>query len=175
MTVDSEAIFALVDELGPCSRGDGGAPRLDGRRPGSTSGCRTPSTSRAASAGRSGSAKRKHEAFFASTKAALEVVERYLSLRLRKRELPEGILVPLVDGRRQSGDALQARPRFRGDAPPGRARAGGGRVLPAPPRRDRRGPLTAPPATPPPHPRAAARARGTGTRPTRPCGASSMR
>ena len=43
----------------------------------------------------------KHECFFASTKHALEVVERYLELKLRKRELPEGILVPLVDGRRQ--------------------------------------------------------------------------
>ena len=43
----------------------------------------------------------QREAFFASTKAALEVVERYLNLKLRKRELPEGILVPLVAGRRQ--------------------------------------------------------------------------
>ena len=28
-------------------------------------------------------------------------MERYLSVKLRKRELPEGILVPLVNGRRQ--------------------------------------------------------------------------
>jgi hypothetical protein len=31
----------------------------------------------------------------------LEIVEQYLGMRLRKRELPEGILVPLVEGRRQ--------------------------------------------------------------------------
>jgi len=49
------------------------------------------------------------EAFFASTKAALEVVERYLDVKLRKRELPEGIVVPIVDGRRQKAT------RFRPD------------------------------------------------------------
>jgi hypothetical protein len=48
------------------------------------------------------------EAFFASTKKTLEVVERYLGVTLRKRELPEGILVPLVEGRRQK--AIRFRP-----------------------------------------------------------------
>jgi len=51
----------------------------------------------------------KQEAFFASTRAALEVVERYLEVKLHKRELPEGIFVPLVNGRRQKAT------RFRPD------------------------------------------------------------
>jgi hypothetical protein len=36
--------------------------------------------------------------FFASTKAALEVVERYCRIRLRKREVPEGTLFALKNG-----------------------------------------------------------------------------
>jgi hypothetical protein len=48
------------------------------------------------------------EAFFASTKKTLEVVEQYLDVSLRKRELPEGILVPLLEGRRQK--AIRFRP-----------------------------------------------------------------
>ncbi len=39
------------------------------------------------------------EAFLASTRPALEVVERYLHLRLRKRELREGTFLALRDGR----------------------------------------------------------------------------
>jgi hypothetical protein len=35
---------------------------------------------------------------FASTKAALEVAERYLRLKLRKQELAEGTLVAVGDG-----------------------------------------------------------------------------
>ena len=46
----------------------------------------------------------KREVFFASTKDALEVVERYIGLRLRKRELPEGILLSLGEGRRIGAD-----------------------------------------------------------------------
>ena len=99
MTVDTEAIFALVDALGPCERRwKSCAARC--RLPGSTSGAEHGlhrARRRPAALARRGEA----EAFFASTKHALEVVERYLDLKLRKRELPEGILVPLVDGRRQ--------------------------------------------------------------------------
>jgi hypothetical protein len=36
--------------------------------------------------------------FFASTRRALEIVERYLRLRLQKVEFPEGKLVALVRG-----------------------------------------------------------------------------
>jgi glucosamine 6-phosphate synthetase-like amidotransferase/phosphosugar isomerase protein len=37
--------------------------------------------------------------FLASTKAALEIVERYLGLELRKKEVPEGTLLVLREGR----------------------------------------------------------------------------
>src|SRR6476659_6189952 len=47
--------------------------------------------------------------FFASTKLALEVVERYCALRLRKREVREGTLLTLEDGR------IVGRERFRPD------------------------------------------------------------
>jgi glucosamine 6-phosphate synthetase-like amidotransferase/phosphosugar isomerase protein len=107
MTVDSEAIFALVDEQGPTPaaleelRGSMATAWLDERRPDTVFVAR--------GIGRPlwlGEGKR--EAFFASTRDALEVVERYLGLKLRKRELPEGILLSLVDGRRTT--ALRFRP-----------------------------------------------------------------
>ena len=47
--------------------------------------------------------------FFASTKLALEIVERYCELRLRKREVREGTLLTLEDGR------IVGRERFRPD------------------------------------------------------------
>jgi hypothetical protein len=47
--------------------------------------------------------------FFASTNGALEVVERYLGLKLKKRELPEGTVVEL-----EGGDET-ARKRFKPD------------------------------------------------------------
>ena len=95
MTVDSEAIFALIDEQGPEPvaleelRGSMAAAWLDDRHPDTVFIAR--GVGRPLWLGEG-----KHEAFFASTKDALGVVERYLDLRLRKRELPEGILVPLV-------------------------------------------------------------------------------
>jgi hypothetical protein len=51
----------------------------------------------------------REELFFASTKHALEVVERYLEVKLRKRELAEGTLV------RVSGGEEVTRERFRPD------------------------------------------------------------
>ena len=47
--------------------------------------------------------------FFASTKAALEVVERYCDLKLRNREVREGTWLALEDGR------VARRQRFRPD------------------------------------------------------------
>jgi glucosamine 6-phosphate synthetase-like amidotransferase/phosphosugar isomerase protein len=41
----------------------------------------------------------REETFFASTKAALEVVERFLRLKLRKQELAEGTLVTVAEGK----------------------------------------------------------------------------
>jgi hypothetical protein len=47
--------------------------------------------------------------FFASTKAALEIAERYCGARLRKREVPDGTLLTLENGR------IASRRRFRPD------------------------------------------------------------
>jgi hypothetical protein len=49
------------------------------------------------------------ELFFASTRRALDLVQRYTGIRLRKRELPLGSLVAACDGR------VVARERFRPD------------------------------------------------------------
>lgn len=98
MTVDSEAIFALAAH----SQGDARALEalrgsmatawIDERRE------RTVYVARGV--GRPVWLGRGPEAtFFASTRLALEVVERYLGLKLRKRELDEGALVTLEAGR----------------------------------------------------------------------------
>jgi glucosamine 6-phosphate synthetase-like amidotransferase/phosphosugar isomerase protein len=105
MTVDSEAIFALVDAKGSAGkvleelRGSMAAAWFDDRRP---------EVFLARGVGRPlwlGEGRR--EAFFASTKDALEVVERYLGLRLRKRELPEGSLLSLLNGKRSAAERFK--------------------------------------------------------------------
>jgi glucosamine 6-phosphate synthetase-like amidotransferase/phosphosugar isomerase protein len=100
MTVDSEAIFALVDAYGPRPEvleelcGSMATAWFDEREPDTLYIGRGVGRPLWLGEGLS-------EAFFASTKTTLEIVEQYLDVRLRKRELPEGILVPLVQGRRQ--------------------------------------------------------------------------
>ena len=49
----------------------------------------------------------KHELFFASTKSALELVELYTQVRLRKRELAEGTLGAAVNGRLVRSEAFE--------------------------------------------------------------------
>src|ERR671931_448241 len=77
MTVDSEAIFALAEahDANPKAleqlRGSMATAWLDERHP---------------------------ETLFASTKAALEVAEKFLRLKLRKRELGEGTLAVVASG-----------------------------------------------------------------------------
>jgi len=51
--------------------------------------------------------KRKHELFFASTRVALELVESYAGIRLRKSELPEGTVVAVEHGRIVSRDTFR--------------------------------------------------------------------
>jgi glucosamine 6-phosphate synthetase-like amidotransferase/phosphosugar isomerase protein len=98
MTVDSEAIFAVaahsnndplaLEEL----TGSLAAAWMDARRPGTTFAAR--------GAGRPlwiGTAK--HELFFASTRRALEVVEKYSRITLRKSELAEGTFLELSESR----------------------------------------------------------------------------
>jgi len=106
-TVDSEAIFALVDEYGPKPavleelRGSMATAWFDDREPDTVYLARGVGRPLWLGEGLS-------EAFFASTKKTLEIVEQYLGVSLRKRELPEGILVPLIEGRRQK--AMRFRP-----------------------------------------------------------------
>src|SRR3954451_23166587 len=98
MTVDSEAIFALaahshndplvLEQL----TGSLAAAWMDSRRPGTIFAAR--------GAGRPlwiGTAK--HELFFASTRRALEVVETFAKVKLRKSEVPEGTFLELAESR----------------------------------------------------------------------------
>src|SRR4051795_1908118 len=91
MTVDSEAIFALVDESGPSPRaldelrGSMASAWLDERRDNSLYLARGVGRPLWIGEGADG-------AFFASTEAALEIIERYVGIHLRKHELPEGRL-----------------------------------------------------------------------------------
>jgi glucosamine 6-phosphate synthetase-like amidotransferase/phosphosugar isomerase protein len=97
MTVDSEAIFALAESSGGRAealeelRGSMATAWLDERRPGTVFLARGVGRPLWVGTGR-------EETFFASTKTALEVAERYLGLKLRKRELAEGSLVVAAEG-----------------------------------------------------------------------------
>jgi glucosamine 6-phosphate synthetase-like amidotransferase/phosphosugar isomerase protein len=97
MTVDSEAIFALAEAHNGHAaaleqlRGSMATAWIDERQPDTVFLARGAARPLWVGAG-------AHESFFASTKQALEVVERFLRLKLRKRELPEGTLVVLAEG-----------------------------------------------------------------------------
>jgi glucosamine 6-phosphate synthetase-like amidotransferase/phosphosugar isomerase protein len=97
MTVDSEAIFALAEVAAGRAgvleelRGSLATAWLDERRPGTVFLAHGAGRPLWVGAGR-------EELFFASTKDALEVVERALRLKLRKRELAEGVLVVVAEG-----------------------------------------------------------------------------
>jgi glucosamine 6-phosphate synthetase-like amidotransferase/phosphosugar isomerase protein len=97
MTVDSEAIFALAEshEGRPQAleqlRGSMATAWLDERRSGTLFLARGVGRPLWVGAGRD-------ETLFASTKAALEVAERFLRIKLRKRELAEGTLAVIGDG-----------------------------------------------------------------------------
>jgi glucosamine 6-phosphate synthetase-like amidotransferase/phosphosugar isomerase protein len=106
MTVDSEAIFALAAHSRSEARaleqlhGSMAAAWLDEREPELVYVARGTGRPLWLGQGRAG-------VFFASTRAALEVVERYCGLRLRKRELATGTLATLREGQ------LESRARFR--------------------------------------------------------------
>lgn len=108
MTVDSEAIFALAAHSRNDPRaleqlaGSMAAAWLDSREPGSVFAAR--------GAGRPlWVGQGAEELFFASTREALAVVERYLGVRLRAREVAEGTFFAFRDGR------VAVRARFRPD------------------------------------------------------------
>jgi glucosamine 6-phosphate synthetase-like amidotransferase/phosphosugar isomerase protein len=98
MTVDSEAIFALAEshegrpEALEELRGSMATAWLDERREGTVFLARGVGRPLWIGTGRD-------EVLFASTKAALEVAERYLRLKLRKSELAEGTLVVTCEGK----------------------------------------------------------------------------
>jgi glucosamine 6-phosphate synthetase-like amidotransferase/phosphosugar isomerase protein len=106
MTVDSEAIFALAEaaEGAPSAfeqlNGSMATAWIDERRP--------DTIFLARGVGRPlwiGTAR--EELFFASTKAALEVVEKFLGLKLRKREVAEGTVVVVAEGRELSRERFK--------------------------------------------------------------------
>jgi glucosamine 6-phosphate synthetase-like amidotransferase/phosphosugar isomerase protein len=106
MTVDSEAIFALAEHAeGRCEA----LEELHGAMATGWLDERVPSTLFLARAvgrplwiGTGGK-----ELFFASTRDALEVLERTLRLSLRKREVDEGTLLRVEDGRVASSERFQ--------------------------------------------------------------------
>jgi glucosamine 6-phosphate synthetase-like amidotransferase/phosphosugar isomerase protein len=97
MTVDSEAIFALAAHSRSDARalealhGSMAASWLDERDPDVLFAARGVGRPLWIGEGRDG-------VFLASTQVALEIVERYCALRLRKRQLREGTFVALRDG-----------------------------------------------------------------------------
>jgi glucosamine 6-phosphate synthetase-like amidotransferase/phosphosugar isomerase protein len=106
MSVDSEAIFALAEELGSRGstfehlRGSMAAAWMDDREPGAIYLAR--------GVGRPLWVGSAHEGvFFASTKHALEVFESFMRLPLRKHELEEGTLLRLEDGRESRSERFQ--------------------------------------------------------------------
>src|SRR6476660_1982906 len=98
MTVDSEAIFALAAHSQNDPRaleaiaGSMATAWLDQRDPGTVFAARGAGRPLWIGAGR-------HELFFASTRVALEVVEKYVHVKLRKREIVEGTFLELRDAR----------------------------------------------------------------------------
>jgi glucosamine 6-phosphate synthetase-like amidotransferase/phosphosugar isomerase protein len=108
MTVDSEAIFALAERersragaLGELY-GSMAAAWFDEREP--------EALFLARGIGRPlWIGKGRHEVFFASTREALELTERYGGPRLEKQEVPEGTLLALAEGE------IAARERFEPD------------------------------------------------------------
>jgi glucosamine 6-phosphate synthetase-like amidotransferase/phosphosugar isomerase protein len=98
MTVDSEAIFALAERERSRARafeelyGSMATAWLDERDPNVVFLARGIGRPLWIGEGR-------HELFFASTREALELVERFAGLRLSKRGVPEGTLMAAVDGK----------------------------------------------------------------------------
>lgn len=122
MTVDSEAIFALVDEAGSGAtaleelHGSMAAAWLDERDGESLFLAR--GIGRPLWLGES-----EHELVFASTWNALELVERYVGIRLSKRELGEGTFLTVTAGRIEATDSFEPDRTFVEDSVPPPVRA----------------------------------------------------
>jgi glutamine phosphoribosylpyrophosphate amidotransferase len=100
MTVDSEAIFALVGHVRVTERGCVLAELYGSMATAWVDERESDVLFLARGIGRPlWLGEGRHELFFASTRGALELVESYAGVRLRKREVPEGTLVAAVDGK----------------------------------------------------------------------------
>jgi glucosamine 6-phosphate synthetase-like amidotransferase/phosphosugar isomerase protein len=116
MTVDSEAIFALMEEASGGLEaleelhGSMAAAWLDERDAEILYLVRGIGRPLWVGEGR-------NELFFASTRRALELVERYGPVRLRKRELGEGTLLTVADGAIRSTDSFEPDRTFVEDSP----------------------------------------------------------
>jgi glucosamine 6-phosphate synthetase-like amidotransferase/phosphosugar isomerase protein len=108
MTVDSEAIFALVEHESNRAKA---LEKLNGSMATAWVDESVPDVLFAARGfGRPlWIGEGRHEVFFASTREAIELAERYagVGLRLRVREVPEGCLLALVDGRIARREAFE--------------------------------------------------------------------
>lgn len=62
--------------------------------------------------------KGKHEVVFASTRVALELVESYVGIKLRKSELPEGTLVAVENGKLVAKNSFHVDRSFQDDPLP---------------------------------------------------------
>jgi glucosamine 6-phosphate synthetase-like amidotransferase/phosphosugar isomerase protein len=106
MTVDSEAIFALAahSQNDACAledlRGAMATGWVDEREPGVVYVARGSGRPLWVGEGSDG-------VFFASTRTALEVLEQYCGLKLKKRELKEGRLLALKDGKIERKERFQ--------------------------------------------------------------------
>jgi len=111
MTVDSEAIFALAahSHNDPAAfealLGSMATAWLDEREPGTVYAAR--GIGRPLWTGRG-----KNELFFASTRTALEVVERYAGVKLRKQELANGTFLALRAGKVARTGRFEPDPRY---------------------------------------------------------------
>jgi glucosamine 6-phosphate synthetase-like amidotransferase/phosphosugar isomerase protein len=111
MTVDSEAIFAIAAHSHSESRafealiGSMASAWLDEREPGTVFVARGVGRPLWLGAG-------KHELMFASTREALEVVERFVHVRLRKSELTGGTLLALREGEVVREERFRPNPDF---------------------------------------------------------------
>jgi glucosamine 6-phosphate synthetase-like amidotransferase/phosphosugar isomerase protein len=111
MTVDSEAIFALAAHSGnePAAfealLGSMAAAWLDERDPGTVFAARGIGRPLWLGTG-------KHELFFASTRTALEVVEEYAQVRLKKRDLKDGTFLAIRNAKVVRNERFRPDPRF---------------------------------------------------------------
>jgi asparagine synthetase B (glutamine-hydrolysing) len=116
MTVDSEAIFALAEAASSRAEaleelhGSMAAAWLDERNADLLHLARGIGRPLWVGEGRS-------ELFFASTRHALDLVERYAEVRLHKREVGEGTLLAVADGAVRSTDSFEPDRTFVEESP----------------------------------------------------------